>query len=152
MRALAFAFENARPRPWSEIKGPLEGLNAHLESVEEAPLACASIGQVHRGVLKVPRRRRTGGYFTKVAVKVIYPDVRRNLVQDLKNQRVLADRVNDAGRGVTTRRAVDFPGGRRGLGIPRRASRGGCVPGGRRESPLYSAETSTHEVSFVGPR
>ena len=104
-RHLQFAFENARKRPWSAVDATVASdlgrcyREAHFLRLDEAPLAAASIGQVHLGCLKEPQRRRGGGKaakFQDVAVKVIYDDVRRNLVQDLKNQRILCEQVNVA--------------------------------------------------------
>ena len=98
---LQFAFQNARKRPWAAVDATAAGdLGADYRgkflSLDETPLAAASIGQVHRGVLKAPAPRRAKGEkpFQDVAVKVIYDDVRRNLVMDLKNQRILCEQVN----------------------------------------------------------
>ena len=98
---LQFAFQNARKRPWAAVDATAAGdlgadYRAKFLSLDETPLAAASIGQVHRGVLKAPAPRRAKGEkpFQDVAVKVIYDDVRRNLVMDLKNQRILCEQVN----------------------------------------------------------
>src|SRR5262249_12980095 len=50
-----------------------------FESLEPAPLAAASIGQVHRGVLKDG---------TPVAVKVQYPGIDKAMRADLKNGKI----------------------------------------------------------------
>ncbi|KAL4499838.1 hypothetical protein ABPG72_015187 [Tetrahymena utriculariae] len=57
-----------------------ENWKDNFQSFEEMPFAAASIGQVHRGVLKDG---------TKVAVKVQYPGVKESIDSDLNNLRRL---------------------------------------------------------------
>ena len=54
------------------------GLNwmAHFEEFDEQPFAAASIGQVHKAVLKSKER---------VVVKVQYPGVRESIHSDIEN-------------------------------------------------------------------
>lgn len=85
---LQFAFNAVKPRPWKEIKGTLDrevGLSSFAR-VDETALAAASVGQVHRGTVKLEG--------DPVAIKVLYLDARRNMVQDLKNQRALCELVD----------------------------------------------------------
>src|SRR5690606_304361 len=66
-----------------------------FESFESTPLAAASLGQVHRAVLRDGRR---------VAVKVQRPDARRQVAGDLDAFGDIAeflDRHTDAGRRVS---------------------------------------------------
>ncbi|MEZ5304608.1 MAG: AarF/ABC1/UbiB kinase family protein [Verrucomicrobiales bacterium] len=68
-----FAFEKVRERAEEEFGKPLEDV---FSLFEEKPLAAASIGQVHRAVL------RDGG--DAVVVKVQRPDIRRVIEIDLE--------------------------------------------------------------------
>lgn len=75
---LQFAFQNARRRPWAAVDATAAGdlgadYRGEFLSLDETPLAAASIGQVHRGVLKAPAPRRAKGEkpFQDVAVKVM---------------------------------------------------------------------------------
>jgi predicted unusual protein kinase regulating ubiquinone biosynthesis (AarF/ABC1/UbiB family) len=63
-----------------EIKGELENFDDIFESLEPEAFAAASIGQVHRGVLKDGR---------KVAVKIQYPLIEEIIRADLKNLRTI---------------------------------------------------------------
>jgi len=63
-----------------ELRSELENFDALFESLEPEAFAAASIGQVHRGVLKDGRQ---------VAVKIQYPDVDRMVEADLKNLKAL---------------------------------------------------------------
>ena len=56
-------------------KGPQRVFQA---SVDQTPLAAASIGQVHLATTYAGER---------VVVKAIYPEIRRYLIADLKNAR-----------------------------------------------------------------
>ena len=59
-----------------ELRRELDDFDAVFESVEPEAFAAASIGQVHRGVLRDGR---------EVAVKIQYPNVERMVQADLKN-------------------------------------------------------------------
>jgi len=80
-QALATLQTEAPPMPWATVK---EVLTTQLGkppdeaygSFEETPIASASLGQVHRAVLKDG---------TVVAVKVQYPDIARAIHADLDN-------------------------------------------------------------------
>ena len=81
--------DSVKPLPFSVIKGQIETeLNMPIEdvfdSVEESPVASASIGQVHRARLKDG---------SDVAIKVQKPDIERTVRLDLEIMRNLAHRV-----------------------------------------------------------
>jgi len=63
-----------------ELRRELEDFDALFESLEPEAFAAASIGQVHRGVLKDGR---------EVAVKIQYPHADRMVEADLKNLKTL---------------------------------------------------------------
>ena len=63
-----------------ELRRELEHFDALFESVEPEAFAAASIGQVHRGVLRDGR---------EVAVKIQYPRARQMVTADLKNLKAL---------------------------------------------------------------
>ncbi|MGB5332663.1 MAG: AarF/ABC1/UbiB kinase family protein [Woeseiaceae bacterium] len=63
-----------------ELRRELENFDALFESLEPEAFAAASIGQVHRGVLRDGRQ---------VAVKIQYPRADRMVEADLKNLKVL---------------------------------------------------------------
>jgi predicted unusual protein kinase regulating ubiquinone biosynthesis (AarF/ABC1/UbiB family) len=62
------------------LRRELDDFDALFESIEPEAYAAASIGQVHRGVLRDGR---------EVAVKIQYPDVDRMVEADLKNLKAL---------------------------------------------------------------
>ena len=62
------------------LRHELDDVDALFESIEPEAYAAASIGQVHRGVLRDGR---------EVAVKIQYPDVDRMVEADLKNLKAL---------------------------------------------------------------
>lgn len=71
----------AQPSPWNEVEAQIRGglgerADALLAGLERAPVAVASIGQVHRG-------RLPDG--TEVAVKVRHPGIERALDGDFRN-------------------------------------------------------------------
>jgi len=63
-----------------ELRRELEDFDALFESIETEAFAAASIGQVHRGVLRDGR---------EVAVKIQYPKADRMVKADLKNLKTL---------------------------------------------------------------
>jgi predicted unusual protein kinase regulating ubiquinone biosynthesis (AarF/ABC1/UbiB family) len=84
-RALAALQAQAPSLPWEVIQPVVEEslgrpVREVFEHLEEAPFAAASIGQVHRGVLR-------GGQ--QVAVKVQYPGVDRAMAADFDNAELL---------------------------------------------------------------
>ena len=62
------------------LRGELGNFDEVFESIEAEAFAAASIGQVHRGVLRDGR---------EVAVKIQYPDADRMVMADLTNLKVL---------------------------------------------------------------
>ena len=81
--------DNVRPEPYevirqvveNEMKRPLADV---FEQFEAAPVASASLAQVHIAYLKVG---------TKVAVKVLRPDVRETMMRDIAIMKRLAKRI-----------------------------------------------------------
>ena len=63
-----------------ELRRELDNFDALFESIEADAFAAASIGQVHRGVLRDGR---------EVAVKIQYPEADRMVTADLTNLKVL---------------------------------------------------------------
>lgn len=63
-----------------QLRRELDDFDALFESIEEAAFASASIGQVHRAVLRDGR---------EVAVKIQYPEADRMVTADLTNLKVL---------------------------------------------------------------
>ena len=93
---LKHSFEGMPFREWAQMSKMLlrgldgegvpkvsegKGLAAYFKSVDEKPLAAASIGQVHLATTHAGDR---------VVVKAIYPEIRRYLIADLKNARKAA--------------------------------------------------------------
>jgi predicted unusual protein kinase regulating ubiquinone biosynthesis (AarF/ABC1/UbiB family) len=62
------------------LRRELDDFDALFESIDPEAFAAASIGQVHRGVLRDGR---------EVAVKIQYPDIERMVRADLKNLKAL---------------------------------------------------------------
>lgn len=82
----AQALSAVEPQPWGAVKEVFEadfGRRAEdvFASIEETPIASASIAQVHRAVLKSGER---------VAVKLQYPGLRARASADLSTMRFLA--------------------------------------------------------------
>jgi len=74
------------PVPWDEVKQQLDdefpqGIDAVFESIEEKPLAAASMAQTHRGVLKDG---------TPIVVKILRPGIRDLVETDMEILGVLA--------------------------------------------------------------
>ncbi len=69
---------------------------------DEAPVAAASIGQVHRAAL-----RDAHGVEREVAVKVQYPSIARALTSDLKNLEALHPMIAVMAPGADTRGGLD---------------------------------------------
>lgn len=69
---------------------------------EQAPVAAASIGQVHRAVVRTPEGREH-----EVAVKVQYPGIAQALSSDLKNLEVLRPLIAMLAPGADTRAGMD---------------------------------------------
>jgi predicted unusual protein kinase regulating ubiquinone biosynthesis (AarF/ABC1/UbiB family) len=71
-------FDIVRQRLSDELRRPIESV---FETIDERPLAAASIGQVHRARLR-------GG--VEVAVKIQYPGIDKAMSADLKNAKVMS--------------------------------------------------------------
>lgn len=97
---LKHSFEGMPFREWTEMSRMLlsglekegvakvknvKGLDAYFASVDQKPLAAASIGQVHTALTYSGER---------VVVKAIYPEIRRYLIADLKNARKAAQQIS----------------------------------------------------------
>lgn len=87
--------DEVTPLPFEEIKAALEtSLGAPIEDIyerfDERPLAAASIGQVHRAVLKHPEGPKD------VVVKVQRPGVRSTVARDLELLHALAKLIERA--------------------------------------------------------
>ena len=97
LEALARLQEGVKPVPWEDIERVVQDelgvrLSKAFTSFEETPLASASLGQVHRAVLRDGRQ---------VAVKVQRPGVQDSVRQDLEvllEVARLADEYTEAGR------------------------------------------------------
>lgn len=84
-------FENMPPRQWKVIekaiaacmgdgdvkKGRIK-MAEEFKEIDQEPLAAASIGQVHTATLASGER---------VVIKILYPEIRRNMVADLKTMK-----------------------------------------------------------------
>lgn len=84
--ALSIFQDNAEPMPWKVTRTVLEESFGEpvakvFKYFEETPFAAASIGQVHKAILKSGE---------EVAVKVQYPDIREIISSDLKNAQSLS--------------------------------------------------------------
>jgi ubiquinone biosynthesis protein len=87
--------DEVNPLPFDEIKAAVESslgapISAVFERFDEKPLAAASIGQVHRAVLK----HESG--LKDVVVKVQRPSVRETVVRDLELLHMLAGLIERA--------------------------------------------------------
>ncbi|BBD73887.1 glycosyl transferase family 1 [Sulfodiicoccus acidiphilus] len=72
--------DEVTPEPFERVKGAIINDVPDLDSVEEVPIASASLGQVHVGRLRDGR---------EVAIKVLRPDVRKLVEQDIAIVRAL---------------------------------------------------------------
>jgi predicted unusual protein kinase regulating ubiquinone biosynthesis (AarF/ABC1/UbiB family) len=98
--ALARLQDDVAPFPFAEVVRIVEGelqvrLSKAFTSFDEAPIAAASLGQVHRAVLRDGRQ---------VAVKVQRPGVREQVAQDLET---LGDVASLLERFSSVTRSVD---------------------------------------------
>ena len=78
VRAFSVLQDNANPRAWHRMEPILKGtqLRNQLADVELEPIGAASTGQVHAGTLRCGRR---------VAIKITYPEARRQFRADFTN-------------------------------------------------------------------
>jgi len=93
-------FENIRKLAERELNSPLEEIFANFE---EAPLAAASLGQVHRARLKPEDRQAFG---TEVVVKIQRPEIETIIATDLSALRWVGDIVM---RYRPVRKRIDIP-------------------------------------------
>jgi ubiquinone biosynthesis protein len=106
LAALARLQDKVEPIPYDEVRRIVEGelgvrVSTAFESFDETPLAAASLGQVHRAVLRSGRQ---------VAVKVQRPNIRRQIIDDLDSLVELAsvvDKRTDVGRRYGFEAMVD---------------------------------------------
>jgi predicted unusual protein kinase regulating ubiquinone biosynthesis (AarF/ABC1/UbiB family) len=82
--------DNVEPFSYAEVEPIVENelglrMSKAFEEFEAAPIAAASLGQVHRAVLRDGR---------KVAVKVQRPGIRAQIFQDLESLQRVADLLN----------------------------------------------------------
>lgn len=87
LKALATLQDNVEPIPYEEVHQIIEEeigirISKAFESLEETPLASASIGQVHRAVLRSGK---------PVAVKIQRPGIRKKFLEDLDTLKELTD-------------------------------------------------------------
>ncbi|HSG26782.1 MAG TPA: AarF/ABC1/UbiB kinase family protein [Anaerolineales bacterium] len=93
-------FENIRKLAERELNSPLEEIFAKFE---EAPLAAASLGQVHRAQLKPEDQQAFG---TEVVVKIQRPEIETIIATDLSALRWVGDIVM---RYRPVRKRIDIP-------------------------------------------
>jgi ubiquinone biosynthesis protein len=104
--ALARLQDDVEPFPYTEVVEIVERelhvrLSKAFVAFDEAPIAAASLGQVHRAVLRSGR---------EVAVKIQRPQVREQVLQDLDtldDLAVLMERFSRVARSVDVPRVLD---------------------------------------------
>ena len=104
--ALARLQDKVEPIPYDDVRRIVEDelgvrVSTAFDSFDEKPLAAASLGQVHRAVLRSGR---------EVAVKVQRPNIRRQIIDDLDSLVELAsvvDKRTDVGRRYGFEAMVD---------------------------------------------
>lgn len=87
LKALATLQDDVEPIPYEEVHQIIEEevgirISKAFESLEETPLASASIGQVHRAILRSGK---------PVAVKIQRPGIRKKFLEDLDTLKELTD-------------------------------------------------------------
>lgn len=87
LKALAVLQDDVEPIPYEEVHQIIEEeigtrISKAFESLEEIPLASASIGQVHHAVLRSGK---------SVAVKIQRPGIRKKFLEDLDTLKELTD-------------------------------------------------------------
>lgn len=95
--------ENVAPFPFAEVKAIIERETGRktdeiFSRLEEKPLAAASIGQVHEGILL--------GDGARVVVKVRRPGIAEVIEQDLEIMRFIAVRIEESGGALARFRPV----------------------------------------------
>jgi predicted unusual protein kinase regulating ubiquinone biosynthesis (AarF/ABC1/UbiB family) len=105
LRALSRLQDDVEPFPFEEVERIVaEDLGARVSKAfsrfDRAPLAAASLGQVHRAALRDGR---------EVAVKVQRPNVREQVLEDMQTMDEVADFLEhhtDAGRRIGLKRMI----------------------------------------------
>ena len=106
IEALERLQDDVEPFPYAEVVEIVEGelrvrLSKAFVEFDEKPVAAASLGQVHRAVLRSGR---------EVAVKVQRPHIRERVLQDLDtfdDLAVLLDRFSSVTRSLDVRRVLE---------------------------------------------
>ena len=89
------------PRPWAEVatvaeeelNGPIEQF---VESIEQVPIAAASLAQVHKAVLK-PSKGSEGAASVTAAVKLQYPTLQAQIASDFEVMNMMQTMVAPVG-------------------------------------------------------
>ena len=102
-RRLAELRDSAPSVPWTKLEKLManewgEPISAELSDIEHDAMAAASIGQVHRAVM------RDG---TEVAIKVQYPGIAEAVDADLRNLRLLLPLLSRIAPGLDTKALGD---------------------------------------------
>jgi hypothetical protein len=90
-------------KEWKDQYNEKDNLHVGLESMDTLPFAAASIGQVHRGVLKPDFLSSTNTRHTHrqhVVIKVQYPGVAESIESDLSNLQMLVSMTGVAPSGL----------------------------------------------------
>jgi predicted unusual protein kinase regulating ubiquinone biosynthesis (AarF/ABC1/UbiB family) len=106
LEALARLQDNVDPFPYADVEHIVQEeigvrLSKAFEQFDQTPIAAASLGQVHRAVLRGGR---------EVAVKVQRPNVRERVLKDLDaldEVAALVDRLRAATRNIDAGRVLD---------------------------------------------
>lgn len=85
LESLTKLYEDATPRPYSQIRPILDKVLPEGVSVEETAVAAASLGQVHKGVWNDGR---------EVAIKVLYPDAHKIVRADILQLRTFVPLIH----------------------------------------------------------
>ena len=107
-RALEQLYESAEPEPFAKLAPLLDVLPPGALEVESTAIAAASLGQVHRGVWTDPM----SGERTDVAVKLRYPNARRNAKSDMAQLRALLPLISRLLPNLDMRALLDEHGER----------------------------------------
>jgi predicted unusual protein kinase regulating ubiquinone biosynthesis (AarF/ABC1/UbiB family) len=107
-RALEQLYESAEPEPFAKLAPLLVVVPSGALQVESTAVAAASLGQVHRGVWTDP----VSGKQTDVAVKLRYPNARRNAKSDMAQLRALLPLISRLLPNLDLRALLDEHGER----------------------------------------
>lgn len=95
---LGMLYEDATPRPWSDIARHVQRDLPSGVQIDRDPVAAASLGQVHRG---------TWLDGTPIAVKVQYPDAHRIVRSDLMQLRTLIPLIHRVAPALNAKALLD---------------------------------------------